>query len=148
MLGTSIEGGPDLAAWGAAGFVAAAGFLAYAVRGRSAAVFGDSVYRGARAEAAVRVTLQDRPSESTPALLDVLEKHSVPATFFMCGVNVRRCAPIAREVHARGHEIGNHTDTHPYLHFKSPQFIYDEMARAQESIYQATGQAPRWFRAP
>src|SRR5437879_4911610 len=105
---------------GIVGAVAGAGFLAYAVRGRSAWVFGESVYHGPRSQAAVALTFDDGPSESTPALLDVLEKHSVPATFFMCGVNVRRCAAIAREVHGRGHEIGNHTDTHPYFHFKSP----------------------------
>ena len=46
---------------------------------------------------------------------------------------------------ARGHEIGNHTDTHPFFHFKSPQFIYDEMARAQEAIFRATGVAPQWL---
>ena len=131
-----------------AGASAAAGFLAYAVRGRSARIFGDSVHHGARSQPAVALTFDDGPSESTPALLDVLETNSVPATFFMCGTNVRRCASIAREVYARGHEIGNHTDTHPYFHFKSPEFIYREMARAQETIYQTTDVAPLWFRAP
>jgi peptidoglycan/xylan/chitin deacetylase (PgdA/CDA1 family) len=140
MVGTGIVGGT--------GAIAGAAFLAYAVRGRSAAVFGESVYRGERSQAAVALTFDDGPSESTPALLDVLDKYSVTATFFMCGVNVRRCAPVAREVHARGHEIGNHSDTHPFFQFKSPGFIYNEMARAQEAIQQATGVTPRWFRAP
>jgi peptidoglycan/xylan/chitin deacetylase (PgdA/CDA1 family) len=122
--------------------------MAYAVRGRSSGVFGASAYHGRRSHTSVALTFDDGPSESTPALLDILDKHSVPATFFMCGANVRRCVSIAREVHARGHEAANHSDTHPYFHFKSPEFIYREMAQAQESIYEATGHAPVWFRAP
>jgi peptidoglycan/xylan/chitin deacetylase (PgdA/CDA1 family) len=126
----------------------ASGFLAYAVRGRSASIFGPSVYHGPRNLPILALTFDDGPSESTPQLLEILERHSVPASFFMCGANVRRCPGIAREVRDRGHEIGNHTDTHPYFHFKSARFIHDEMARAQDAIRQASGVAPAWFRAP
>ena len=66
----------------------------------------------------------------------------------MCGENVRRCPGVAREVAAHGHELGNHTDSHPRLDFKSPRFIYREMAQAQAAIQETTGIAPRWFRAP
>ncbi|MCU1334988.1 MAG: polysaccharide deacetylase [Bryobacterales bacterium] len=132
----------------AAGAAAAAGFMGYAVRGRSSSVFGESFYHGDRSRPALALTFDDGPSETTPILLDALDKYHVPATFFMCGENVRRCPDIAREVAARGHEIGNHTDSHPRLHFKSPRFIYGELAKAQETIQQATGAKPRWFRAP
>lgn len=134
---------------GAAGCVAAAGGLAsYAVRGRSSSFFGPSVYRGDRSRPALALTFDDGPSESTPALLDILEAHQVRATFFMCGSNVRRCPDVAREVLKRGHEIGNHTDTHPRLDFKPAGFIYRELAQAQETIQQQTGATPRFFRAP
>jgi peptidoglycan/xylan/chitin deacetylase (PgdA/CDA1 family) len=132
----------------AAGAAAAAGFMGYAVRGRSSAVFGKSFYHGDRSRPALALTFDDGPSESTPKLLEALGKYHVPATFFMCGENVRRCREVAREVVSRGHEIGNHTDSHPRLDFKSPRFIYREMARAQETIQEATGVQPRWFRAP
>jgi peptidoglycan-N-acetylglucosamine deacetylase len=132
----------------AAGVVSAAGVLGYAVRGRSSTFFGESVYRGDRTRTALALTFDDGPSESTSALLDILERHKVPATFFMCGQNVRRCPAVAREVSDRGHQIGNHTDSHPHLDFKSPDFIYGEMARAQETIQKATGADPQWFRAP
>jgi peptidoglycan/xylan/chitin deacetylase (PgdA/CDA1 family) len=132
----------------AAGMASAAGFLAHAARGRSSAFFGESVYRGDRTRRVLALTFDDGPSESTPALLDILDRHKVPATFFMCGQNVRRCPAVAREVGARGHQIGNHTDSHPRFDFKSPDFIYREMALAQETIQKATGAAPRWFRAP
>ena len=132
----------------AAGAAAATGFMAYAVAGRSSSLFGESYYHGDRSKPVLALTFDDGPSESTPKLLGVLDKYQVPATFFMCGENVRRCPEIAREVAARGHELGNHTDSHPFLGFKSPRFIYREMARAQETIQQTTGAAPRWFRAP
>jgi peptidoglycan/xylan/chitin deacetylase (PgdA/CDA1 family) len=126
----------------------AAGYLAWAVRGRSAAVFGASVYRGARDSKAVALTFDDGPSESTPLLLQELALHGVPATFFQCGCNVRRLPGIARQVAEAGHEIGNHSDTHPLLCFRSAKFMTDELARAQHSILEATGQTPRLFRAP
>lgn len=131
-----------------AGVACGAGFLGHAVRGRSSTLFGESVYRGDRSRPVLALTFDDGPSESTPALLDILDRHQVPATFFMCGQNVRRCPAVAREVGERGHQIGNHTDSHPRLDFKSPDFIYREMAQAQESIQKATGTAPHWFRAP
>src|SRR6478736_3288597 len=81
-------------------------------------------------------------------LLQILAHHNVTATFFMCGKNVERLKEIARAVAASGHEIGNHTDSHPPLYFKSPEFIYRELALAQESIYQITKVTPRLFRAP
>jgi peptidoglycan/xylan/chitin deacetylase (PgdA/CDA1 family) len=130
------------------GVAAVAAFMGYAVRGRSSSVFGESQYHGDRSKPVLALTFDDGPSESTPQLLEALDRYRVPATFFMCGQNVRRCPEIAREVAARGHELGNHTDSHPRLDFKSPRFIYREMAAAQETIQETTGVNPRWFRAP
>ncbi|HEY4363931.1 MAG TPA: polysaccharide deacetylase family protein [Bryobacteraceae bacterium] len=132
----------------AGGLVAAGGMMSYAVRGRSSAVFGPSIYHGDRSRAVLSLTFDDGPSESTPELLEILAKHRVRATFFMCGRNVRRLPHIAREVADAGHEIGNHSDTHPRFDFKSSEFIYQELARAQESIREHTGAAPHLFRAP
>jgi peptidoglycan/xylan/chitin deacetylase (PgdA/CDA1 family) len=125
-----------------------AGFMGYAVRGRSSHVFAPSVYRGVGSRPAVALTFDDGPSESTPALLEVLAEHNVRATFFMCGKNVRRCASVARQVAAQGHEIGNHTDSHPHLYLHLPEFVYRELAIAQETIHVKTGVTPRLFRAP
>jgi peptidoglycan-N-acetylglucosamine deacetylase len=139
----------DLTWLGAAGGVAGgAGFMSYAVRGRSSHVFGPSIYHGVRTRPSIALTFDDGPSESTPALLELLAEHKVRATFFMCGKNVRRCPAIARQVAAQGHEIGNHTDSHPRLHLHLPEFIYRELAIAQETIHLNTGVMPRLFRAP
>ena len=131
--------------------IAAAGassFLAWAVRGRSASVFGRSVWRGPRDRRALALTFDDGPGEGTPEILRILAEHKVPATFFQCGANVDRLPGIAREVAEHGHEIGNHSYSHPYLFLRSPGAIEDELRRAQEAIERHTGVRPAWFRAP
>jgi peptidoglycan/xylan/chitin deacetylase (PgdA/CDA1 family) len=125
---------------------ASAGLLAYAVRGRSSTLLAPSIYRGSRMRTAVALTFDDGPSESTPELLDILAQYRVPATFFQCGSNARRLPDISRAVLEAGHEIGNHTENHSALYLRRPAFIYDELAAAQDSIGEAIGQKPRYFR--
>jgi peptidoglycan/xylan/chitin deacetylase (PgdA/CDA1 family) len=134
---------PSLAAAGAAG-----SFLGWAVRGRSASVFGRSVWRGPRDRRALVLTFDDGPSESTPEILEILAKHQVTATFFQCGANVDRLPAVAREVAARGHEIGNHSYSHPYLFLCTPGGIEADIRKAQETIERHAGVRPAWFRAP
>jgi len=131
--------------------IAAAGgaaFLAWAVRGKSSAVFASSVWRGPAERREVALTFDDGPSHATPQILEVLAAHGAKATFFFCGTNVRRLPEAARQAAAAGHEVGNHSDTHPLLCFRSARFMEDEIRRAQEAIQEHTGQTPRWFRAP
>ncbi|HSW50267.1 MAG TPA: polysaccharide deacetylase family protein [Bryobacteraceae bacterium] len=136
--------------WEAAGAAASAGAcsMAWAVRGRSSSVFGRSVWRGVRDRRSVALTFDDGPSESTPELLDLLAGLGVPATFFLCGINVRRLPEVARETALRGHEIGNHSDTHARFWLRPAAFIRDQVTRAQDSITEVTGVAPVLFRAP
>jgi peptidoglycan/xylan/chitin deacetylase (PgdA/CDA1 family) len=138
----------DGAVLGVAAGMASVGAMGWAVRGRSSPVWGRSLYRGDRTQPRIALTFDDGPSRSTPALLEILEEQQVRPTFFMCGRNVRRHPAIAREVAAAKHCIGNHTDRHPYLHFHTPEFVFREIALAQESIHVTTGVTPRWFRAP
>jgi peptidoglycan/xylan/chitin deacetylase (PgdA/CDA1 family) len=122
--------------------------MAWAVSGRSSSVFGPSVYRGARDRPSIALTFDDGPSESTPELLDMLAGFGAQATFFLCGENVRRLPQVARETARRGHEIGNHSYTHSCYCLRSPGFIREQLARAQQAITEATGIAPVFFRAP
>jgi peptidoglycan/xylan/chitin deacetylase (PgdA/CDA1 family) len=132
----------------AGGICSGAVMMGWAVRGRSSRVFAPSVYRGSRKRKAIALTFDDGPSESTVRILEELARHQVPATFFQCGANVRRLPEAAREVAAAGHEIGNHSDTHPIFCFKSRAFMHGELARAQESIAEATSFTPRHLRVP
>jgi peptidoglycan/xylan/chitin deacetylase (PgdA/CDA1 family) len=122
--------------------------MAYAVRGKSSSLLAPSVYKGVGSRRAVALTFDDGPSEATPGLLDLLGRYDAKATFFQCGANVRRLASVTRRVLEAGHEVGNHSDTHPLLSFKSPAFIRAELESAQQSIYEACGTRPRFFRAP
>jgi peptidoglycan/xylan/chitin deacetylase (PgdA/CDA1 family) len=124
------------------------GVAAYAVRGKSSNLIAPSIWHGDRKRSALALTFDDGPSESTPALLELLAGHNVKATFFMCGQNVHRLPEIAREVAAAGHEIGNHTDAHPPLYFKSRDYIHRQLELAQESIHTVTSVTPKLFRAP
>lgn len=141
MVKTALIGGSLVLAGAAAG-------LTYAVRGRSAAIFGPSVYRGQRERKSLALTFDDGPSESTPALLELLAKFAVPATFFMCGENVDRLPEVVTAVTGAGHEIGNHSDTHPRFDFCSSEFMYRELAEAQRKINSAAGTTPKLFRSP
>jgi peptidoglycan/xylan/chitin deacetylase (PgdA/CDA1 family) len=137
-----------LIAGGTAMVCASAGVLAYGVRVPSSSMLAPSVCQGTSTRPAIALTFDDGPSESTPELLEILARHGVSATFFQCGANVRRLPEVSRQVAAAGHDIGNHSDTHATLYFRSSDFIYGELARAQESIVQTTGAKPRLFRAP
>lgn len=136
--------------WTEAGALAlsAASFAAWAVRGRSSNVFARSVWRADIRSRAVALTFDDGPSESTPAFLDLLAKHDARATFFACGANVRRLPGVARAVAEAGHETGNHSETHPLFAGLGPAAIRGEVDTAQRTIEDATGRAPRLFRAP
>lgn len=124
----------------------AAGAAAWAVRGRSSQWLAPTVWRGPANVKAVALTFDDGPSESTPELLDLLYEHGARATFFLCGAHVRRLPEIARAIAADGHELGNHTESHAALIGQSAAFLYDQLARAQQTIAEATGVTPHLFR--
>jgi peptidoglycan-N-acetylglucosamine deacetylase len=97
----------------------------------------------------VALTFDDGPDpSSTPAILDQLDRLGWRATFFLLGPMVRRAPSLAAELAARGHEIGVHGDEHrSHLH-RTPSAIRDDLARARDSIADATGVCPVWFRPP
>jgi len=98
----------------------------------------------------VAITIDDGPDpEVTPAVLDLLGAHQATATFFCIGAHVQRHPALAREIVRRGHAIGNHSQHHRH-HFSvmGPGQIRREISTAQDSIAQATGVTPAWFRAP
>src|SRR6476659_4768875 len=76
-----ISGNRSLTVAALIGAGTASSFLAWAVRGRSASVFGRSVWRGPRDRKTVALTFDDGPSESTPEILEILKTYNVTATF-------------------------------------------------------------------
>jgi peptidoglycan-N-acetylglucosamine deacetylase len=122
--------------------------MAYGSVSKSSQLFGPSVYRGPGRRRSVALTFDDGPSEGTLRILDYLAQQNVWATFFQCGMNVRRFPAIAGQVAAAGHQLGNHTYSHPKLTFKSREFIDREFTEAQKVITFETGITPMVLRPP
>ena len=107
-----------------------------------------ALWHGPPDQRRIALTFDDGPSPSTPALLDLLDRHHAQATFFECGANIRRYPHLTREVAARGHELGNHTDTHPNLFWMSNAAREPEIRRTQDALAEAAAVRVPWFRPP
>ena len=93
-------------------------------------LFGDYVARVDTSEKVVAITFDDGPHPvHTPRVLEVLDRHGAKATFFLMGRNVERYPDVARDVLRRGHEIGNHSYSHPRLVFMWPSTVREEIER-------------------
>ncbi|RJX37534.1 polysaccharide deacetylase family protein [Paenibacillus pinisoli] len=83
----------------------------------------------------VCLTFDDGPSiEYTPQILDILREHNVHATFFVLGEFVSYFPEVARRIIEEGHEIANHTFSHPELHNLSQSELLSELLRTETEI--------------
>lgn len=104
---------------------------------------------GADADERVCLTFDDGPDpEWTPAILDILKDRSVKATFFIVGSRAERYPEIVRRIVAEGHEIGNHSFTHPNLATVPITRIKLELNATQRLIESLTGYSTTLFRPP
>ncbi|MCM1369894.1 MAG: polysaccharide deacetylase family protein [Candidatus Amulumruptor caecigallinarius] len=96
----------------------------------------------------VYITFDDGPiPESTPWVLDVLDKYNVKATFFMVGDNVRRYPELYEEVKRRGHAVGNHTMHHARGSRKSTKTFVNDVKEAAQYIESDLFRPPHgWMR--
>jgi peptidoglycan/xylan/chitin deacetylase (PgdA/CDA1 family) len=95
------------------------------------------------------LTFDDGPhAEGTPAVLEILARERVRATFFLVGEQVRRNPSLAREIVAAGHVVGLHCDRHRNLLRLGPVQVREDIARAQDTIEAVTGRAPQLYRPP
>ncbi len=95
------------------------------------------------------LTIDDGPSDDTPAMLDLLDAHAAKATFFVVGDRAQTRPQLLREIVRRGHGLGNHSTTHPQAWFwaLSPRRMRAEISQAQARLRELSGTTPRWFRA-
>ena len=97
----------------------------------------------------VALTFDDGPVPgSTELILDVLEEHDVKATFFVLGQMVEEYPDIAKRIVDEGHEIANHTYSHPEMTKLSDEGLRYEIGHTQSLIQEHTGTWPRAFRPP
>lgn len=97
----------------------------------------------------VVLTFDDGPdSNYTPKILDILAKYHVQATFFVVGENVEKAPALIQRMYQEGHEIGNHTYTHPNLSATSVLQTKLELNATQRMIQTVTGHSSLLFRVP
>ena len=95
------------------------------------------------------LTFDDGPHpELTPQLLDILRSEGIRATFYVIGRNVETYPEIARRIVAEGHEIANHTWSHPALTSVGAARLNKEIASTSEIIQRVTGRRPTNMRPP
>src|SRR6266699_4963755 len=97
----------------------------------------------------IAVTFDDGPSATlTPKLLDLLAAHHIKATFFVIGENVADHPEIVARAAREGHEIGNHSWSHPNFGKMSDQAVRSQLQRTDDAIKNATGERPTLMRPP
>jgi peptidoglycan/xylan/chitin deacetylase (PgdA/CDA1 family) len=97
----------------------------------------------------IALTFDGGPGRRTPELLDILERERVPATFFLLGRrHIDRYPDTVRRIAAEGHEVANHTWTHPRLTEVGTARIREELTRTQDAIEELTGRRPTLMRPP
>jgi peptidoglycan/xylan/chitin deacetylase (PgdA/CDA1 family) len=96
----------------------------------------------------IALTFDDGPSEWTPAILDLLAEHRARATFFVLGESAEARPELLERIRAQGHELGNHTWSHPPLTGEPDDRVRQELSRTSALIETATGVAPALWRAP
>lgn len=97
----------------------------------------------------VALTFDDGPSDATPAVLDLLEKEGVKATFFVVGENTQRYPEIVSREFKDGNLIGLHSYSHSRTAMVGPVSLFKkDVDKNQRAIEAAVGQKPRFYRPP
>jgi peptidoglycan/xylan/chitin deacetylase (PgdA/CDA1 family) len=118
-------------------------------RSRDFQLFGEIVPRVDTSEKVVALTFDDGPTpEYTDGVLDVLRERGIKATFFLMGVDAEKNPDQVRALIADGHELGNHTFTHPDMTLASFDKAKDEVERTDAAIRSAGYSGEIHFRPP
>ncbi|HOY30985.1 MAG TPA: glycosyltransferase [Bacteroidales bacterium] len=95
------------------------------------------------------ITFDDGPDpDYTPKILEILRSKNVPAVFFIIGENAQKYLPLVKRIYDEGHEIGNHTFTHPNVNKVSNSRFELELNATRRLIESVTGHSTIIFRTP
>ena len=131
-----------------AAVLATGAVAAYGAAFPRAQLFGSTLCR-TNSPRKLAITFDDGPNPAiTPKLLDLLDRYRAKATFFVIGRFVRECPDLVKETAARGHVIGNHTESHQNLFKLGPAQITVELRLCHHAIANAIGAPAKWFRPP
>lgn len=110
---------------------------------------GELVSRVEIAEPLIALTFDDGPKPIfTQQILSILAEHQIPATFFLMGSEINRHPELARQIRLAGHDIGNHSYSHPHMVLVSKRFIAEQIKRTDEKIRQTGFAEEILFRPP
>ena len=149
LIGTATM--PALWPWSVGALVANHAALTIAGLLPRTALLGPNLTRlsaQAQARGEVALTIDDGPDPAvTPQVLDLLDAAQARATFFCIGWRARENPALCREIVARGHRVENHGDAHSNaFSLFGPGRMRADIAAAQATLSDITGQAPRYFR--
>lgn len=107
------------------------------------------VYSVARDDKRIALTIDAAwDDDKTPFILETLAKYNIKATFFLCGFWVEAYPEQVKAIAEAGHEIGNHSMTHPHMTKISEEAMRGEITQLDDMIEELTGKRPTVFRAP
>lgn len=97
----------------------------------------------------IALTFDDGPHpKQSRQIMDVLDKYGIKATFFVIGINAKNYPGIIGEELKRGHEVGNHTHTHPHAARLDREALEKQILECEQQIFAQTGKTVRLFRPP
>jgi peptidoglycan/xylan/chitin deacetylase (PgdA/CDA1 family) len=97
----------------------------------------------------VAITFDDGPhAQNTPRLLDLLKERKVRATFFVVGQNAVEYPEILKRIAGEGHELANHSYSHPILASLGESALREQMEKTSQAVLKATGVTMRLMRPP
>ncbi len=111
----------------------------------------EGIWQARTTEKLVALTFDDGPNPlpyRTPALLDALKKADAPATFFVVGFRAEQCPDLLLRMVHEGHEIANHSYSHPNLTTLPAVDVERELCRTSVAVRDVTGRRPRFYRPP
>lgn len=87
-------------------------------------------------------------NEQTGELLDILDKYNIKTTFFLVGQWVDKYPDSVKDISNRGHDVSNHSNTHPHMTKLSNEKMVEEIESCNKKIQDLTGKKPILFRPP
>lgn len=110
---------------------------------------GKSIYGVRRDDKKLAFTMDcGSGADNLPEILDILDEFGLKITFFMTGTFAFKNQDMVKEVAARGHEIGNHSWSHPSFYNLKPEEMISQLTRTSDLIESLTGKPTNLFRPP